>query len=75
MVCEVYAFIISIGAVLFMLTACAGGGSSIATPLTPDRVTFSCTGILLVIALAGILGPGVENVVIALSLVGWVGFG
>ena len=31
-------------------------------------------GILLAIALAGILGPGIENVVIALSVVGWVGF-
>lgn len=31
-------------------------------------------GILLAIALAGILGPGVDNVVIALTVVGWVGF-
>ena len=31
-------------------------------------------GILLAIALAGIMGPGIENVVIALSVVGWVGF-
>ncbi len=31
-------------------------------------------GILLAIAMAGILGPGVENVVIALAVVGWVGF-
>lgn len=31
-------------------------------------------GILLAIALSGILGPGIENVVIALSVVGWVGF-
>ena len=31
-------------------------------------------GILLAIALAGILGPGINNVVIALSVVGWVGF-
>lgn len=31
-------------------------------------------GILLAIALAGILGPGIGNVVIALSLVGWVGY-
>jgi peptide/nickel transport system permease protein len=31
-------------------------------------------GILLAIALAGVLGPGVNNVVIALSVVGWVGF-
>ena len=31
-------------------------------------------GILLAIALAGLLGPGINNVVIALAVVGWVGF-
>ncbi|MGD8886094.1 MAG: ABC transporter permease [Gammaproteobacteria bacterium] len=31
-------------------------------------------GILLAIALAGIMGPGIDNVVIALSVVGWVGY-
>lgn len=31
-------------------------------------------GMLLAIVLSGILGPGIENVVIALVLVGWVGF-
>lgn len=31
-------------------------------------------GILLAIALAGLLGPGIENVVIALTVVGWVGY-
>jgi peptide/nickel transport system permease protein len=31
-------------------------------------------GILLAIALAGVLGPGVENVVLALAVVGWVGY-
>jgi len=31
-------------------------------------------GILLAIALAGVLGPGPGNVVLALSVVGWVGF-
>jgi len=31
-------------------------------------------GILLAIALAGLLGPGIGNVVLALSVVGWVGF-
>lgn len=31
-------------------------------------------GILLAIALAGLLGPGIGNVIIALSLVGWVGY-
>ncbi|MEK8088218.1 ABC transporter permease [Thermithiobacillus plumbiphilus] len=31
-------------------------------------------GILLAIALAGILGPGINNVIIALTVMGWVGF-
>jgi peptide/nickel transport system permease protein len=31
-------------------------------------------GILLAIALAGLLGPGIGNVVIALATVGWVGY-
>ena len=31
-------------------------------------------GILLAIALAAVMGPGIENVVLALSIVGWVGF-
>jgi len=31
-------------------------------------------GILLAIALAGLLGPGINNVIIALCVVGWVGF-
>lgn len=31
-------------------------------------------GILLAIALAGLLGPGIDNVVIALGVVGWVGY-
>ncbi|MDH5515204.1 MAG: ABC transporter permease [Gammaproteobacteria bacterium] len=31
-------------------------------------------GILLAIALAGLLGPGIENVIMALTAVGWVGY-
>lgn len=31
-------------------------------------------GILLAIALAGLLGPGIDNVIIALAVTGWVGF-
>ena len=31
-------------------------------------------GILLAIALAGVLGPGLNNVIIALATVGWVGY-
>ncbi len=31
-------------------------------------------GILLAIALAGVLGPGIDNVILALVVVGWVGY-
>ena len=31
-------------------------------------------GLLLAIALAGALGPGIENVIIALTITGWVGY-
>jgi len=37
-------------------------------------VFLAVPGILLAIAFAGIMGPGIENVVIALSIVGWVGY-
>ena len=46
-----------------------------------DRITVQMVdiflafpGILLAIALAGLLGPGIDNVVIALTTVGWVGY-
>ncbi len=41
--------------------------------LTVD-VFMAFPGILLAIALAGLLGPGIGNVVIALTIVGWVGY-
>lgn len=37
-------------------------------------VVLSFPGILLAIALAAMLGPGVENLIFALVMVGWVGF-
>lgn len=37
-------------------------------------VLLAFPGILLAIALAGIMGPGIDNLVIALSVVGWVGY-
>jgi peptide/nickel transport system permease protein len=46
-----------------------------------DRITvrvidlfLAFPGILLAIALAGVMGPGIDNLVIALSAVGWVGY-
>jgi peptide/nickel transport system permease protein len=37
-------------------------------------VVLAFPGVLLAIALAGLLGPGIENVVIALTAVGWIGY-
>lgn len=37
-------------------------------------IVLSFPGILLAIALAAVLGPGVENLILALVAVGWVGF-
>jgi peptide/nickel transport system permease protein len=37
-------------------------------------IVLAFPGILLAIALAGVLGPGLNNVVIALCAVGWVGY-
>jgi len=37
-------------------------------------IVLAFPGILLAIALAAMLGPGVENLVLALTAVGWVGF-
>lgn len=38
------------------------------------EVFLAFPGLLLAIALAGMLGPGIDNVIIALSLMGWVGY-
>ncbi|MDX8396845.1 MAG: ABC transporter permease [Mariprofundaceae bacterium] len=37
-------------------------------------IVLSFPGILLAIALAAMLGPGIENLILALVVVGWVGF-
>ncbi|MCC6707037.1 MAG: ABC transporter permease [Gammaproteobacteria bacterium] len=51
---------------------CGGVADSLLLRLTDVFLAFP--GILLAIALAGVLGPGIGNVMIALSVVGWVGF-
>ncbi len=38
------------------------------------EVFLAFPGLLLAIALAGMLGPGIGNVILALSLMGWVGY-
>jgi peptide/nickel transport system permease protein len=51
----------------------AGGWVDLLTVRVID-VFLAFPGILLAIALAGILGPGIDNVIIALAAVGWVGY-
>lgn len=51
----------------------AGGWTDLVLVRLID-VFLAFPGILLAIALAGILGPGVDNVIIALAAVGWVGY-
>lgn len=62
-----------VGSGLGIVSAWLGGlGDHVIVRVTDVFLAFP--GILLAIALAGILGPGVENVVLALAAVGWVGF-
>jgi peptide/nickel transport system permease protein len=49
-----------------------GSGDFIITRLIDIFLAFP--GMLLAIALAGVLGPGIENVILALTATGWVGF-
>jgi peptide/nickel transport system permease protein len=61
------------GTLLGTASAYQGGWWDRVTVLTVD-VFLAFPGILLAIALAGLLGPGIGNVVIALTIVGWVGY-
>ena len=63
----------SAGALLGGAAALAGGWSDLLLVRVMD-VFLAFPGILLAIALAGILGPGIDNVIIALTTVGWVGY-
>jgi peptide/nickel transport system permease protein len=62
-----------VGVVLGVISGYYGGWIDQILVLVID-IFLAFPGILLAIALAGIMGPGIENVVIALSIVGWVGF-
>lgn len=62
-----------VGTVIGILSGYLGGRWDLVVVRFID-IFLAFPGILLAIALAGILGPGIENVVIALSVVGWVGF-
>jgi len=61
------------GTLVGTLTAYRGGWWDRAAMLVVD-IFLAFPGILLAIALAGLLGPGIENVIIALTAVGWVGY-
>ncbi len=62
-----------IGTALGMLGAWCGGIWDKCLVMIID-LFIAFPGILLAIALAGLLGPGLMNAVIALSIVSWVGF-
>ena len=62
-----------IGSLLGTIGAYAGGWIDMVLVRVID-VFLAFPGILLAIALAGVMGPGIENVVIALSVVSWVGY-
>jgi len=62
-----------IGITIGVLAGWHGGWLDIILMRIAD-VVLSFPGILLAIALAAMLGPGVENLVLALVVVGWVGF-
>jgi len=50
------------------------GGAVDAVVVRIIDIFLAFPGILLAIAMAGVMGPGMENVVVALSVVGWVGY-
>jgi len=70
---EVVSFSALIGVALGVSSAYVGGAWDRFAMRVID-IVLAFPGILLAIALAGVLGPGLENVVIALCTVGWVGY-
>lgn len=63
----------AIGISIGMISAWLGGRADSLLMRLAD-IVLSFPGILLAIALAAMLGPGVENLIMALVAVGWVGF-
>lgn len=62
-----------LGTTIGMLAAYQGGWLDLLLVRLID-VFMAFPGILLAIALAGVMGPGLDNLIIALSVVGWVGY-
>jgi peptide/nickel transport system permease protein len=63
----------SVGTLLGLLAGYAGGWVEQALMRLVD-VLLAFPGLLLAIALAAVLGPGLGNVVVALSVLGWTGY-
>ncbi|HHH44876.1 MAG TPA: ABC transporter permease [Gammaproteobacteria bacterium] len=64
---------VAVGTLLGSMAAYIGGIWDRALVMVID-IFMAFPGILLAIALAGLLGPGIDNLVLALTLVGWVGY-
>ena len=62
-----------VGSLIGTFTGYVGGWADAVMVRIID-IFLAFPGILLAIALAGIMGPGIGNVVVALSIVGWVGY-
>jgi peptide/nickel transport system permease protein len=63
----------TVGTLIGLLAGYRGGWVDLLLVRVID-VFLAFPGILLAIALAGVMGPGIENLIIALSAVGWVGY-
>ena len=61
------------GTLIGALSGYAGGMTDVVISRIID-IMLAFPGILLAIALAAVLGPGIDNLVIAISVVGWVGY-
>ncbi|MDX1346130.1 MAG: ABC transporter permease [Sedimenticolaceae bacterium] len=61
------------GTVIGAISGYAGGMTDVVISRIID-IMLAFPGILLAIALAAVLGPGIDNLVIAISVVGWVGY-
>lgn len=62
-----------VGVTVGLLAAYRGGWLDLLLVRVID-IFMAFPGILLAIALAGVMGPGLDNLIIALSVVGWVGY-
>ncbi|MEA3638673.1 MAG: ABC transporter permease [Lamprobacter sp.] len=69
----VVALSLALGVIVGGVAGYWGGWLDLATVRLID-IFLAFPGILLAIALAGVLGPGLDNLIIALAAVGWVGY-